>query len=150
MATPMQLSSLRLHARLCKALNAGGTNPATPSTLKLRNELGTTTTVGLNYHYEGGDPFASLPATTDIQVWCVWEPEKVRSTSADGGDVIVGRERGQRARGQMPTVDVNGDSYTINDEDWIVSPDGVTLFRIENPIPDPTNSVYYFSMIAQQ
>lgn len=151
-ATRAQLEILRLHRDTCIENGIG------PLLYKSRSPEGTVT---VNTGGEGNAQYNTTfvqatqyrtddsEPTSDTYVWATWTPQELRVGANDAGDSVAMGAWMQRMKGQMAALDVDGNPVTMQDQDWMVAPDGTRL-QVINPVISPDNAMWTFEAISQK
>jgi len=143
--TAAQLREYNLHRNVCVALGAPQV------TLAHKGMKGTETpqsTTG-NIIYKGPGPVQSFTPEYQSQTPIWWANMPFLRGEEREEDFGPGIITVQLLQGQFPAIDDNGNVLTVAEDDFVIDSDGVTLWRIVNPVLSPENS-YWTCMLERQ
>jgi hypothetical protein len=98
---------------------------------------------GASYFQDAAPRTQDNPMDAPVSVWMTWVPRRIMGSSTNAGDTKAVRAWIFRFVGQVPAIDDNGNTITIQDEDFGIDPQG-HRFRIENPMLSPDNCWWTF------
>lgn len=123
-------------------------------TYRHRLPEGTKTTVGgvgagRNKRYDAPQD-RQIASVVDYPCYIVWKEMMIRGGT--GGDVSATEVWQMKAQGQIAAIDIDDAGIAtlipVQDEDWVLSADGVTLLKVESPIMAPDASYWSCLFVA--
>lgn len=109
------------------------------------------TGAGRNKRYDAPQD-RQVAAVVDYPCFIVWKEMMIRGGT--GGDTSGAETWQMKSQGQIAAIDIDDTGVAtlipVQDEDWVVAPDGLTLLKVESPIMAPNASYWSCLLVAMR